>query len=44
MDVRSSVTEGQFVAVVVFEGLQDLGLGGDHVVELEVVQQNLTYN
>ena len=41
MDVNVAVGEGQFVAVVVLEGAEQAGLGGDGGVALEMVDKTL---
>lgn len=42
MDVRGAVGQRQLVGVVVLEGFEQSGFGGDDMVELEVVEQHLS--
>lgn len=42
VDVAAAVGEGEFVAVVVLEGLEQAGLGSDDVIHFEVVEQDLS--
>lgn len=37
MDMTAAIRKGEFVTVVILEGLQKAGFGGDHVVHFEVV-------
>lgn len=42
MDVGVAIAQGQFVAVVVLEGFDQAWLCGDDVIELKMIEQNLT--
>jgi hypothetical protein len=38
MDMAAALGEGKLMAVVILEGFEQTGLGGDHVVHFKVVE------